>query len=90
MAKRKTAKPKYKYVEVTWIDAISDSSWLQEADFPLPAIITTRGWLVREEKDFITLAGTLGQEGDFGEVITIPRCWANAIKELKVSSGKRA
>ena len=84
VTKAKPKQKKLRYVEVSWIDAISDSSWLTEEHFPEPALITTRGWLVKETETYITVAGTLGHGGDYGEVITIPKCWANKVKTLRV------
>lgn len=83
MPQKSKKSKKYKYVEVTWIDAVSVSEWVAPDKLPCPAVIRTRGWLVGENKDHITIAGTLSEDGGYGEVITIPRCWAK-IKQLRV------
>lgn len=84
----KKKKNKYKYVEVNWKDAISDSGWIERKSLPLPAVIVSRGWLVVDHDEYITLAGSLGddtdEKEDFGEVITIPKGWTTNIKKLKV------
>lgn len=82
----KKKKPKYKYVEVTWVDAVSVSEWVTEDNLPELATIITRGWLIYEDTTRLTIAGTLAKDGGYGEVISIPRCWAN-VKPLKVSNG---
>ena len=78
----------FPFVEVRWMDAHSTDEWTKYAGLPELAPITTRGWLIKDEKDYIVIAGTVahedrGEETLYGEVLAIPRGWAK-IKRLKV------
>ncbi len=70
---------KLKFVEVNWMDAHSVATWV-DVDEPLPSPVAcvSRGWLVKETKEYLVLAGTLsltssGKVYGFGEVIAIPK-----------------
>lgn len=68
--------PEWRFVEAVWIDSSSDGEWTKERDLPEALTMTTRGWLVKETENAITLAGTFYDDGGtwmFGEFITIPR-----------------
>ncbi len=65
-------------VIVTWIDAVSVSSWMNCADLDPPTEarcpdIVSEGRLLQRDKRQITLASTFGEGGMVGEVIGIPR-----------------
>lgn len=83
-------KIKFPYVEINWLDAFSDDSWLLEKDLPKPAKIKSRGWLIKDKKYYVVLASTfapgIGNDGEdqYGEVIAIPRGWIKKIKKLKI------
>ena len=75
----------WKFVEIVWIDARSDSSWCKGEDLPDVAPVQTRGWLVRKTAKCVTIAASQGMDNedpDIGEVITIPRGTIETIKEL--------
>ncbi len=82
---------KLKFVEVSWLDAHSVATWV-DVDEPLPGpgVCVTRGWLVKETKEYLVLAGTLslnpsGTVYAFGEVITIPKGgFVTKVKRMKV------
>lgn len=78
---------KYPFVEVRWWDAHTIDKWLTKDELPKPAPIITRGWLIKQTKRYVVIAGTIapkfqGEPTQFGEVITVPRCWAK-IKRLR-------
>lgn len=95
----KTDDQPWKYVEVDWIDAVSENAWTAAGECPCVANIKTRGWLVKKDKNSITIAGTItilddGEEEDedkidVGEIITIPRGCINGIYELVARKGKK-
>jgi len=69
----------FKFVEVKWLDSTSHCSdgWSEIKDIPEVSKITTRGWLVKESEDSVSLAGShYDDDGTsmVGEYITIPRC----------------
>ncbi len=80
-----------RYVEVEWMDAQSVATWVDaEEVLPAPIACVTRGWLVKETKEFVVLAGTMsltrsGKPSGFGEVIAIPKGgFVKKVKRLKV------
>ncbi len=89
-----TDRQPWPYVEVQWHDATSESQWKSSDNLPNVSAIITRGWLVRQTKRCITVAGSVGAidekpDGeiaslDVGEIITIPRGCVIDIFELKV------
>lgn len=69
----------YRYVEVMWDDAVSNSqTWAHLDDIAKPERIITRGWLVVDEPSYVSIAssvcGTDGvYEGVVGNTLTVPR-----------------
>lgn len=69
----------WKFVDVTWIDANSGTGWQKMKDVPEGSVCSTRGWLIKETPDWITVAATVGSpdgvshEPEFNQVITIPQ-----------------
>lgn len=83
MARKKALK----FVEFKWWDAHSVDAWVENEKYPRPAPITTRGWLLRETDKYVVLAGSVAHEDDgdpvqYGEVISIPKCWGK-LKVIK-------
>jgi len=74
----------HKFVEVEWLDAKSESSWVTPDKFPGPVAVRTRGWLVRECLDHIVVAGTVHAEGEYGEIIAIPMGMVENLVDLGV------
>lgn len=75
-------------VSIKWQDAESCDDWKAieevQSSYGL-ANITTLGWLVKEDKNFITVC--LSQDTDNDRVsqsITIPKKWCCEIRKLRV------
>ena len=70
-----TGKPKHKwpFVEVRWFDAISEGGWQEFNKVNEPSLCITRGWLIKDEDWYVAIAGTIGDDDQVGEVISIPR-----------------
>lgn len=90
----------FKCVEVVWVDSISNGEgWVSEKDLPSPARMTTRGWLVKQEAEYVCIAGTYYKTDNmmFGEAVAIPRLCIvsilvireDAIGKRKTNSGHR-
>ncbi len=88
--RKKNYKPPYKYVEVVWEDATSNSeSWVHINDIVAPERVVTRGWLVKETEKAVTLASSVSLEEDFeetvGNTMTVPVGMIVSRRELRVS-----
>lgn len=73
-----------KFVEVRWVDAMRSDGWCVLAEAPHVVKCITRGWLIREDDEQVILAGTTSGDGEFGEVIAIPRGMVTAMETLKI------
>lgn len=67
-------------VLIEWIDAYECASgWLEleEALKTKPPTVYSIGFVLKEEKDYITICADLGREGDSdcGRVQVIPKTW---------------
>ncbi len=63
-------------VRVVWKDIIRPTeTWMFAEDLKTlqPAVIETVGWLVDTKDDQITIASSLGDDGQIGDVNCIPR-----------------
>ncbi len=75
------------FVEVRWIDSATSGGWAEIKDLPKPADMITRGWLVVDNDDYITLAGTYYHDDGIvqvGEFISIPRVSILPVNNIKV------
>ena len=77
------------YVQLTWSDINSDSSWknLKDAMKSTPTICISTGWLIKEDKDVHILVADVNFEdngtlGDVGNITTIPS--SNVLKKKKI------
>ena len=77
------------YVQLTWSDINSDSSWktLKDALNSKPTICISTGWLIKEDKDVHILVADVNFEdngtlGDVGNITTIPS--SNVLKKKKI------
>lgn len=63
---------KYKLVKVEWVDSSFSEGWIDKdtCDFGI-AHISSAGYLVKEEKDFIALALNIGEQ--ISDIINIPK-----------------
>ena len=73
----------YKLVKVEWVDSSFSEGWVDKdtCDFGI-AHISSAGYLVKEEKDFIALALNVGEQ--ISDVINIPRVSIQSIEELQI------
>lgn len=74
------------FVEVEWVDAVSNEAWSASSDDMSPSTMVTRGWLIKETDTYIVLANSLHKETkDFGGTNSIPKGMQLAVRKLKVS-----
>ena len=79
------------YVQITWSDINSDSSWktLKDAMNSKTTICISTGWLIKADKDVHILVADVnfnddGTLGDVGNITTMPT--SNVLKVTKVPS----
>ncbi len=64
-------------VKVDWIDSSTTRGWHSREDAKNPdhtgIACVSVGFVVRDTKENITVCGTIGQDGDCLDAITIPR-----------------
>ncbi|MEM8575510.1 MAG: hypothetical protein AAGF48_12845 [Pseudomonadota bacterium] len=83
--------PKLPFVEVHWDDAHNHATWETKDTVPKVAKCVTRGWVVKEDKEGITLAHTFSasagehDEDQFGGCETIPLGCITKRKRLRFS-----
>ena len=77
------------YVQLTWSDINSDSSWktLKDAMNSTPTICRSTGWLIKKDKDGHIIVADVNFEdngtlGDVGNITTIPS--SNVLKIRKI------
>lgn len=76
--------------KVVWWDIQNkEGPWKDQDDVDeiAPVKMTTLGWIVRKESDFIVTASTLTEDGSFGDLNAIPRGVIFSVTELQESSG---
>jgi hypothetical protein len=71
-----------RHVIVEWLDANCDSSWQPPDHIIEPAKCFTCGWVQHENKIFIQIAGTVAEDGNYNQSMTIPRGMVVSIKDL--------
>ena len=75
------------FVEAAWNDANSTCDWCSLTALPKLTPVITRGWLVSDTADTVTLAGSYqwsNDQHDVGEVISIPRGCLVSLTELPI------
>ena len=79
------------YVQLTWSDINSDSSWktLKDAMNSTPTICISTGWLIKKDKDVHIIVADVNFEdngtlGDVGNITTIPSSNALKIRKIKL------
>ncbi len=79
-------KKRLKFVEILWHDAISDSEWMDVKSLPVVVPCVSRGWLLIDDAQQVTLAATIQVQdgGSVGEVVSIPRGMVHKMRTLKV------
>lgn len=73
-----------KFVEVRWVDAMRGDGWSPLSDAPHVVRCITRGWLVKEDDEQVVIAGTTSGDGEYGEMIAIPRGMVTAMETLRI------
>ena len=59
--------------EIEWIDTLCLSSWsIADEDLKCP-VVKSVGYMVRETKDTVVLAGMIGEDGTVNAVQVIPK-----------------
>lgn len=86
-------RPPYKFVEIVWDDAASNSeSWVAIKDVSELEQVITRGWLVKETVKFVCIAGSVSNEEDHEEIVgntlSIPLGMIVSRRELSLSTVK--
>lgn len=77
---------------IQWVDCLSDDGWLSvdEADHQTLATAYTVGFIVKDEPDFLTVAGSFntyeGAVNQYGAVWTIPKVAIQSRTQLKLAS----
>mgnify|MGYP003136170659 CR=1 FL=1 len=73
-------------VLVHWMDITGmDEPWgeLKDAEELTPAYVTTAGWIVVEEEEYIVIASTTGTEGEMGNLNCIPKGVVKWLKKIE-------
>ena len=76
IVKRINPKPDFSIVCVRWIDSCEprDNSEIEVHDIPRPQLLVNVGFLIKEEEDYVSLAGSHKKElSTFDYVISIPK-----------------
>jgi hypothetical protein len=82
MSTNSIQKPKTIYLE--WMDACSASGWQNFSVDSSPVPLFTVGFLIKEEKDYITLSTTTDKMGQFNGYMTVPKAWIKKRRNVKV------
>lgn len=72
-------------VQISWKDIIRpDETWLFKDDVIKlrPAVITTVGWVVDERAESLTIASSMGDDQQLGDINCIPRSVIISIENL--------
>jgi hypothetical protein len=71
-------------VHVTWVDSTSENRWCSESGM-IDELDTCEsiGWLVRETKEYLTIAGHRSSMASWHGVMTIPRCSVKKIRRVR-------
>ena len=91
MSKKGAKHPAYNvYMEIIWDDASTNEGWVETSVLGVQRVIT-RGWLVKETKEYISLAASIySDSADYiGGVQTIPHGMIISRRELKVSNVRK-
>lgn len=84
--------PHNKFVEVVWNDAASNDGWVELTADTDPQQIITRGWLVKENPNYLVLAASLqiGKADTVGSTQIIPLGMIVSQRELKVTNARNS
>lgn len=75
---------KYVPVRLLWADACSKHGWQdpEKTDFT-PIIMCSVGWLVHQAKHVLSIAQSIGENGELGDILTVPMNWVVKVKHLR-------
>lgn len=78
------------FIEVVWDDAVSDDGWVDIKSIEPVTRVVTRGWLVQDIPESITLANSIfvKDKETVGGSQTIPRGMIFSSRILKVTSAR--
>jgi hypothetical protein len=87
--KAKPYVPPFPFIEIIWDDAASNSAtWVDIADVCKPEQVVTRGWLVVETDDYVSIVSSVSNdeanERNVGNVMTVPKGMIVKRRELSV------
>lgn len=74
----------FKFVEVEWIDALHGETWEHSSSLPKPVLVKSRGWLIAQDIEGITIANSYFVAKDdffYGEAVAIPFEMVRTIKD---------
>lgn len=74
----------YKFVEVEWLDAKSDNEWQKPEHVVKPVAARSRGWLVTDGLEHVTVCGSITADGDVSDCIAVPRGMVENLLDLGV------
>ncbi len=74
----------YPLVCVQWLDAVALQGWctLQDCQDVALDTVETVGYVVHRDSARIVVAGTVGKDNSFNNVIAIPRSWVVEMRYL--------
>lgn len=73
-----------KAVIVEWDDSSSYSPWHNDSDLDIPAKCFSVGVICKDEDRYISVAQSKSSEGNYGDVITIPRGCIKRVRQLRI------
>ena len=82
---------KYKIVRLEWADITGNSEpWytIEDALELEPAHMTTIGWLIADNPDYIIISSTLGTKKEASDINCIPKSAIKSIEEIMCNEEK--
>jgi hypothetical protein len=78
------------FLEIEWEDAASNEGWVSKDEDTSPVLIVSRGWLIKENARYLTLANSIHKHSDseVGGTQTIPCGMIRLRRELKVTNAR--
>ncbi len=79
--------PNLKFQIIEWIDARASCGWsvYQTSDDYGVDVVTSAGWLIRDTKEYITLAGSISEK-ESNNAMSIPKGWIKKRKTIKIDN----
>ncbi len=72
-------------VVVEWMDSATADGWQHEADAEKhqPSVCKTVGWLLTKNRQYITVAASQSDSGNWSQAMSIPRACVTSIRRLE-------